>query len=148
MPVDYLAAEELIITRLGPSGKNVTRHILSATDLAGVDEQKQLTPAVFVLYDGDRLGDSAGRNSGQMIYQKWLLIVAVRNVKGQKTGKGARDEAGPIITKVLDAMLGWSPGTDYQPMQRVVAPRPGYSPGGYAYFPLAFETRVTTGGTP
>ncbi len=143
---DYLAAEGLIVGRLEASLGAQVRAVFSAADLAGVAEQAQITPAVHVVYDGDRLGDEAGRHRAQQVYQRWLVIVAVRNAKGQATGKGARESAGPIISAVLAALQGWQPSPDHQPLRRIDAPRPVFSPGGFAYFPLAFETRIDTEG--
>jgi len=147
MLADYLAAEELIIARLTERVGSV-RAVLSAADLAGVQEAKQTTPALHVVYDGDRLGDSAGRGIANQVYQRWLVITAVRSARGQRTGAGAREAAGPIISAVLQALLGWAPSDEHQPLVRTSAPRPHFSAGGFAYFPLAFETRIDTGGLP
>jgi len=141
---DYLAAEGLIRARLeaGVTGARV----LAAADLSGIPESAQVTPALHVVYDGDRLGDDGGRHRGQQVYQRWLVVVAVRNAAGQRSGAGARQAAGPLLSAVLSALLGWSPSPDHQPMKRIDAPRPAFTPGGFAYFPLAFETRINTEG--
>lgn len=140
---DYLCAEQLIIERLRQQIPDL-RAVLAAADLADLTEAQQTTPAVHVIYDGDRLGDSAGRGAGQMVYQRWLTVVTVRSARGQRSGAGAREVAGPIITEVIQSLAGWAPSDAHQPLVRVSAPRPHYSAGGYAYIPLAWETRIVT----
>lgn len=147
MIADYLAAEALIIARLEDRLAADGVKVLAAADLAGVEERKQIVPAVHVLYDGDRLGQSVSRGIQHQVYQRWFAVVAVRNARGQATGAAARSAAGPLITKTIQALAGWAPSSDHQPLVRVSAPRPRFSPGGFAYFPLAFETRIETGGS-
>lgn len=145
MLADYLAAESLIVERLRDQVQDL-RAVLSAADLAGVEERSQVTPALHVLYYGDRLGATQGHNAGQIVYQQWLVVVSVRNARGQVSGQAARSDAGPIMAQVIGAMLGWQPSVDFRPFGRVTAPRPSYRPGGYAYFPLAFEAQIMTAG--
>lgn len=144
---DYLVAEDLLINHLMAQVSSF-KTVLGAADLSGVAENKQITPAGHVVYGGDRLGSDAGRHESQFVYQKWLVVIAVKNVRDQKTGAGARREAGPLITASLKALQGWSPGDEFQPLKRVGAPSPHFSPGGYAYFPLAFETRIIAAAGP
>lgn len=143
---DYLAAEALIIARLQAQIANTP--VLSAADLAGVEETKQVTPALHVLYLGDRLIDAQGRGRAQTVAQTWMVVVAVRNARDQGKGKEARGTAGPFIDSVLSALSGWAPSISHSELARVNAPaRPLYGAGGYAYFPLAFETQIETLGT-
>jgi len=140
---DYLAAEPLIIQRLKDQVANLP--VLSAADLADVAEAKQITPAAHVLYGGDRLADSAGRGAAQAWAQLWWIIVAVRNARDQGKGGEVRKTAGPLLLSVIKALSGWEPDKDHGPLKRVNPPtRPAYSKGGFAYFPLAFETVVET----
>lgn len=145
---DYLADEALIVARLKLKTTGFGNNVLNAADLAGVEQTKQITPAVFVIYIGDRLGKEAGRGIGQEVFQQWAVVVAVRNARSQRTGEGARSDAGPLMTEVIAALQGWEPATGRRPLKRIQAPwRPKYSPGGYAEFPLAFETELNTLGT-
>lgn len=139
---DYLAAEPLIVARLESQVTGVK--VLTAADLAGVKEAAQVTPAVHVLYGGDRLADSVGHGIAQTWAQIWWVVVAVRNARNQGKGREARKAAGPYIAQVFQALTGWQmSSTDHGPLKRVNPPGgPVYSPGGFAYFPLAFETIV------
>ena len=80
--------------------------------------------------------------------QRWLTVVAVRNVASIRTGEPARQEAGGFLLQLLQTLPGWRPSPEHGPLVRIAAPRPGYDRG-LGYFPLAFHTLVDTeGATP
>lgn len=147
---DYLVAEGLILARLEAELADLSSSaglkVLSAADLAGVAEGAQHTPSVHVVYNGDVIpgGDSVDEGNYHVIQQRWIVVVAVRNAGNQRTGKAARDDAGPIISRVIKALSGWRPGQGLSPLRRVTAPGPAFTPGGYAYFPLQFEITLMT----
>ena len=150
MIADYLSAEPAIITRLKDVQLAIGfKSVLGVADLASIEEATQQDPAAHVIYNGDILpggaGSSAGNSSAQVAVQRWLVVIAVRNVRNVKSGSGARAEAGTLISKVIAALNGWAPTASHRPMRRVQAPRPGYNKG-FAYFPLMFETQLFTGG--
>jgi hypothetical protein len=97
---------------------------------------------VFVIYDGDRLGDSAGRGQAQNVQQRWLVVLAARNATQGDGGAALQGEAGILLSKLLAALQGWAPSAEHRPLRRVAAPRPGYSPA-FAFYPLAFECQIT-----
>lgn len=148
MIADYLAAEALIIARLTAQVPEL-RAVLGAAELDGLAEAQQQTPNAQVLYEGDALpgaeGSRAGNAAAQVVLQRWLVIVCVRNRRDAKAGAGARQAAGPIVSKVIAALQGHQLSTDFRALRRITPPRsaPGYS-AGFAYFPLAFEAQLMT----
>ena len=145
--MDYLGAEPLLLERLREQVEGV-RAVLSAADLAGVAESKQPTPALHVLYGGYTPGEQLKGSQGrvQASHQRWVVVVAVRNLRTPHTGEDARGEAGPLLSAVLEALQGWRPSAEHTPLELAAGPAPGFSKG-YGYFPLAFATRVVTRGT-
>lgn len=143
---NHLALEGLLIERL-KSAVPEFRGVLGMADLAAMQESSQVTPSAHVIYQGDTVpsGNSAGQGSAQVVVQTWLVVVAVRSARDTRGGSGAREEAGALMTRVIQALSGWMPGPEFRPMQRVNAPRPGFN-AGFGYFPLAFETRFVTNG--
>lgn len=143
---NHLALEALLIDHL-KSAVPEFRDVLGMADLASMQESSQVTPAAHVIYQGDTLpsGNSAGQGSAQMVVQTWLVVVAVRSARDTRGGSGAREEAGSLITRVIQSLAGWPPGAGFLPMQRVNTIKPGFN-AGFAYFPLAFETRFVTQG--
>lgn len=142
---NYLAAEQLIIDRLKAAFSALPAlagvHVLSAADLDGVEEARQLTPAVHVIYDGDDLGDSAGDGVDHIVRQRYLTVVVTRNVRGIKTGKAAREDAGVIVLATLGALGGWQPSSEHGEVVRIPGPRPTYRTG-HQYIPIAWHTAV------
>lgn len=141
---NHLALEQLLVERLRQAVPEF-RDVLGMSDLAAMQESGQITPAAHVIYQGDAIpsGSSAGQGAAQMVVQTWLVVIAVYSARDTGGGAGSREEAGPLISAVLDALSGWAPGNGFRPLTRVNAPRPGFN-AGYAYFPLAFEARMVT----
>lgn len=137
---DYLAAGPLLVARVKDQVAGL-RHVLPATELSAMKETGLPSPSAFVIYDGDRLGDSALRGQSRVVYQRWLVVLAVRNATQGDGGQAIQDEAGPLLSSILGALQGHILSPDHRPLIRVQAPKPGYS-AAFAYYPLAFETGI------
>lgn len=139
-----LVAERLIHCRLEERLPQEVA-IMSAADLVGVSAQAQITPAIHILYDGYSIADEIADGAITMIEQRWLVVVAVRNVRDNASGQATREDAGPLLSLVLSALLGWRPSTEHSALKLGVAPAPVYD-AGFGYFPLTFSTRLTARG--
>lgn len=140
--MSFLALESALVERLKarlPAGV----HVLTAADLEGVTAGVQPTPAVHVVYRGYRVKQGADDGTYARIEQTWFAVVAVRNVQDVRSGLGARDVAGPLMSAVCQALMGWCP--DQEPMRLTTAPLPGFN-GGHLYAPLAFLVDVPVDG--
>jgi len=139
--MSFLDDEAEIITRIATEIGSDAR-IYSGDELAGIEERQQKTPAVHVLYDGYRPTQSLGGGNVQEIAHDWIMVVAVRNARqGSKdAGKALRDEAAPLLNKVLRSCMGFR-CTGSSPLKMIAAPKPYYSDG-FAYFPLAYENKT------
>lgn len=141
MAADYLVVGGLIVQRLREQVPEL-QLVEQLQDMDNIEERLQARRVgALVIYDGDRLGDTAGRGAAQVVHQRWLVVLAVRNARGADTGAGARATAGPLLSVVLTVLSGWQPSDAHRPLARVAAPRPGYSPA-FAYYPLAFEAAM------
>lgn len=145
---DYLIAESLIQSRLREPARDLPK-VLCAADLEGVEEQSQYAPCIHLIGPIEQLpvgkGDTAQRYRAQKVLQGWLLVVVVKNVKGVAA---ARSDAGPIISRAIQAIQGWGPSQEHGPMLRRDAPyRPTYR-NGFFYFPLFYQTQIITTGDP
>lgn len=141
--MDYFGIEPLLMARLRERVPGA-RAILSAADLAGVQEQQQADPALHVFYMGDRFGDSARGGACVEIQQTWAVVVVVRELRAAAV---TRASAGELVGAVIAAVQGWQAGPDYGPLRRIEAPQPIYRPGGWCYFPLYFLARVLSEGS-
>jgi hypothetical protein len=145
MPADYLAAGPAIIARIGARVPALAS-VRQATGRAAVDESVLAAPAALVIYDGDRLGDEAGQGQAQIVHQRWLVVLAVRHAAQGDGGAASAALAGPLLSALLAALQGWAPTPAHRSLIRTDAPRPGHSPG-FVYYPLAFESAVSTLGS-
>ncbi len=144
MLADYLAAGALIVARLTTWLPGVSA-VRQAAARQAVNESALGAMTVLVVYDGDRLGDEAGRGRAQIVHQQWLVLLAVRHATQGDGGAAQASLAGPLLSRLLEALSGWAPSAEHRPLTRISAPRPVHTPG-FTYYPLAFECAVSTVG--
>lgn len=141
---DHLAAGALIQARL-LSEAPVFKDVAGASALAMLESRTRRSPVAFVLYDGDVLPTSAdavaGAGAARMVRQRWMVVVAVRNVADQGVDERLTTEAGLALGAAIQALSGWAPSPNHRPLVRVAAASPEYSPG-LGLFPLMFETTL------
>lgn len=144
-PDNFLAAEPLIVQRLR-AVLPAEVHVLPAADLASVAAENQPTPAVHVLYDGYQVVD-ASTGATAAVEQNWLTVVVTRNVADIEQGHEARQQAGPLAAKVLDALhrhrLRHANGQvlGAGSLRLAPAPAPGFANGQF-YLPLGWACPV------
>lgn len=141
---NYFGAEAEIVQRLRTSLPEL-KEVYTPFSLADMLESSQASPAVHVIYGGDRVVNSEVNRGGmRQVDQQWLVILAIRSAKAQlQQTKEIRVEAGILIPRVLDALQGWAPVEWMRPLSRVGGPSAGYS-SSFAYFPFMFEGRIVT----
>jgi hypothetical protein len=142
MADDFLAVEAPLIARLKSIVTLVPdANVLSGADLAPLLWASQPVPALHVLYHThrplERNPDGATR-----IEQSWIVAVAVRNVRDPASGAAARSAAGPILSQVLGALLGWVPMPGWRAFA-LANPPPSLYEVGFLLVPLAFNTVFT-----
>jgi hypothetical protein len=131
--LDYLAAGERLRELLLPLKGQGLKDVFVATDLEAVANLGQHTPAIHVIYQGERESDTAQSGRQSVFDQVWLLVLVHR-----ATPKEA--SAGVWLGRMLQAVSGRASGDST--FRRETAPvRPSYK-GGVAYLPLAFKTTV------
>jgi hypothetical protein len=140
---DYFAAEVPIVEQLKSAVTLVSGKVWTFSDSDKIEEsQKNESAALHVIHGGDRLGRSAADGKSQTFDQVWIVIVAVREPKDQTSGTFLRDIAGPIICQVLRALQGFKPSDYHGELHRMETIEPVYK-SGFAFFPLAFSTKMT-----
>lgn len=115
--------------------------VMTADDLEGVEESKQFTPAVHLIYQTYGVNESRPDGTQARITQPWLVVVATSRKKAIRAGDAAREDAGAIAMRVCAALMGFRPTGSSKPMQLVSPPDAGYS-AGFMYLPLAFEAEM------
>jgi hypothetical protein len=128
---NYFALAGLIIARLKEQLPDVP--LSTIWSLAEIQETKDPTPRLQVLFDTDVVGASTTNGSNHAIEHVWTVLVMARNVE---------DDAGPLIPHVITALAGWKPTPAHSYVKRVDAGvKPDRSAGGVYYFPISFSTK-------
>ncbi|WP_429103605.1 phage tail terminator protein [Aeromonas hydrophila] len=131
--LDYLAAGEWLRELLLPLKGQGLKEVFVATDLEAVANLGQYTPAIHVIYQGERESDTAQSGRQSMFDQVWLLVLVHRATPKEVS-------AGVWLGRMLQAVAGRACGDST--FRRETAPvRPSYK-GGAVYLPLAFKTTV------
>lgn len=138
---DYFVAEKPIVDRLKVEVPEVNGRVFTLSNIEQVTEEQQTTPALHVLHGGDIIGKSSSDGQAQTFDQIWIVVVAVKNAKAQKSGELLREIAGPIIFKLLRALQGFQPDISCAPLHRMESAEPEYK-SGFAFFPYAFTTKI------
>lgn len=140
---NFFGLEALLVDRLTSELADLTPKvkILTASDLAGVSEEQQFTPAVHLVYRGYRTTDMRSDGKVARMQQTWLAVVATRNARQLRTGDAARADAGQIAQRVLRALMGWQPNNFSKPLMLTDGPEAGFN-GGFQYLPLAFTAEL------
>ncbi|MGS3174495.1 phage tail terminator protein [Aeromonas sanarellii] len=131
--LDYLAAGERLRELLLPLKAQGLKEVFVATDLEAVANLGQHTPAIHVIYQGERESETSQSGRQSAFDQVWLLVLVHR-----ATPKEA--SAGVWLGRMLQAVAGRACGDST--FRRETAPvKPSYK-GGVVYLPLAFKTTV------
>lgn len=136
---DYLALEPLLVERIRTEVDGL-RVVRGVADLASVSARQQETPAAYVIYLGDLVGEAAGNGAAQPVDQIWAVVPTVYYADAAGSGEGARRIAGPLIGRTITALSGWRPRLDMKPLRRVQSNTPAEYEDSYGYFPLLFST--------
>jgi hypothetical protein len=80
----------------------------------------------------------------QQVRQLWVVLVAVRNAL-DRDGSLLRQDAGPIMGKILQLLLGWRAMTGVQPFTLSDPMDPMYG-GGCGFFPMTFACKIACRG--
>lgn len=113
-------------------------HVLTSSELADVTNEKQLTPAVHVVYAGYDPLENRFDGKACRIKQTWMAVVVTRDTRNLSSGSEARQKAGVLCDAVLKALMGFKFGSASKPLFLVNAPQAAYS-GGHQYVPLGFD---------
>lgn len=134
----FMALEPRLVALLKQAldGMSPAVHVLTAAELADVQESKQLTPAVHVVYGGYRIAEDIG--TAWRLEHTWYAVTAVRNVAQVKSGAAGRQDAGVIATAVALALADARVAGAAEPLTLITPPGPSHS-APYTYLPTAVK---------
>lgn len=135
---DYLFVGPLLAQRLREQVADIPVDVVeTAEQLLQPDHRTQ---ALFVLWAGDRFGDRAS-GRGQLLHQRWLVMLAIKNVGAQPDARHLK--AGPLLSQVHRAVVGWHPEGAVRNFSRADAPMRPDIRKDKALYPLGFEIELS-----
>jgi len=139
---DWLHVGAQMVERIGMELEDDIRQVRLAAALEEINDAAPAAPAVWVVWAGDRIVEGAGPGQGaaQAIDQQWIVALLVRSARDAASGSGVIHAAGPLLARILAALMGWQP-QGCRALRRIEAPRPSYVAGAGVY-PLAFAARL------
>ncbi len=138
-PEDFLELEGRIAARIEAAVPELAGAVTPLGDPGDMLQTARENRAWLVpgrtSYDSDKSGRAID------VTQRWQVILTCRNVGNMRSGEPARRQAGPLITKIIQALAGWHPGSPYG-LLRIVTPSlaPSWFDG-VLMWPLEFETK-------
>ena len=134
---DWLSLEAPLLAclRSALAGLTPAVKVLSAADLAQVSEGTAPSPAVHLIYAGYTPLEDQG--TAVLLQHKWIVAVAVRNVAALASGQAARADTGPLLARVVRAVLTASIEGARGRVQLLTPPPPRYG-AGWRMEPVAF----------
>lgn len=136
------ALEALIEQRLSLKLDN-SLLILRAANIQGMSRQHNYS--VHIIPNEIEVHEQ--RRGQVALNETVFVVVVVRNPGSQLTGVDSRLEAGPTLALIIQALLGWVPNEDCEPLRMANAPSPEFD-AGFGFYPLAFSTRYVISGEP
>lgn len=145
---DYFAVEPLIVQHIKNNMPNLVA-IDTPFDIDNMLDNRNGTPSVSVIYNGDRMGDSTQNGKVTTQYQQWLIVLKVSHADAQSSHTNElRAYASPFILQLLNCMQGFDPKTleprlkAYRQFKRADSPVGVGSDVGFGYFPFLFEIQM------
>lgn len=140
---DYLFLGPLIQQRLVAEVADVPVDVCETAEQVMAADRRPVV--LMVMWAGDRFVESetgrAGAGASQVMYQRWLVMLALNNVGSQKDARHLR--AGPLLSLTHKALAGWTPTGAARAMRRAnAAMRPDIT-SQKAIYPMGFEISLT-----
>lgn len=138
---NFLALEPRIVALLSDAvaGMRPAVQVLNAAALADVKSGSQHAPALHVIYGGTRIEEEQGRRL--LLMHSWHVVVLVRNVGSTRSGQHARQDAGPLLARVMSALAGATLEGATRPLALVTPPAPWHE-AGVQHIPCTVEVQT------
>lgn len=136
-----LALLDFLSTLKDNKGEPLFKRVDFLQTLADVGEQRQFSPACYVVYRGESVKDTVGRGQRIQVVQQYSVIIAVSHSAAQINATATIKKAGEIIPVVLKQLIGKQLNEFSGPLKRVGSDTATFS-NAFSYFAFSFETAI------
>lgn len=143
IPVNYFVVEPLIIARIVARLGTDLQKVGGVAEFEATLENDGPYPSAFVLYDGESIEQKGPTGRILRSLQRWQVSLLTRPSVNINTGNASLVESGTLLSRLIDALTGWTPAAGFQVLMRVQTT--GQSviyANGLAMFTLDFEIGV------
>lgn len=140
--MNYLFAGKEIAERL----KHIVpefKEVLKAGNLANISHEAQKSPCAYVIYHGDVINTAEAAHGGvgkaQYVTQQWIVAVVVNLADKRSLYTDADEQAGELITNMLQALSGWKINERTKPLTRSAKSINAEYIDGWGYYPFVFN---------
>lgn len=135
---DFMAIEPRLVdlVKQAVAGMSPAVHVLTAADLSSVQEAKQHTPAVHIIYGGYRIAQDIGL--AWRLVHTWYAVTVVKSAAQVRSGAAGRQNAGQLAATVALALAGAAVDGAAEILTLISPPAPSYS-APYTYLPTAIS---------
>ncbi len=132
----FMALEPRLVelVKAAVAGMSPAVHVLTSAQLATMEEAKQPTPAVHIVYDGYRIAEDIG--SAWRLEHTWYAVACCRSAASVRSGEVARQDAGALATRVALALADARVDGAATPLTLITPPKP-MPRAPYFYLPTA-----------
>lgn len=134
--MNLLSAEPVILQRLRESLQGV--EVGSVAAIAGSLDLTKLAPFVFVQPGAAQPADTRGQGRAALEEQIWVAHLLVAAIPDKRFKDATYQEAGEYLGQIYEALVGWSIGPGFTPLQYEGRPEPHLDLG-FAFFPISFK---------
>ena len=140
--IDFFELEPLLIARVESTVSEFAGCVYGAPELEqfGGKNRQPPAPSCDVVFGGYQVLESRGDGMTRL-QQTWYVVPRVKNVRSVKQGSDARSDGGPLVSAVINALLGWRPGDRWKRLEMTSAPAPYYLMGTLEV-PLGFVSQT------
>lgn len=136
---DYLFAQAAICQRINELHPELDARPVD--EMASATEQHVASPRVFVAWAGEQVADHAGHATRTAITHRYTVLLVLRHAQQGDQGK-RNGLAGPLLSKLHQALAGHQPEGAHRPFKRVTGAAPSYNQA-VGIYPLSFELQIT-----
>lgn len=140
---DFMALEAPLKAHVEANVSRFDAQVLSFNDAIQRPERITRPLAVLIGFDTHRVAEQVGRGRHVRIIQRWNTVIQARALK---EGDKLRADTGPLSSRVLTMLSGWTPDPQtFTPLELVTGRGAAYIPGTFS-IPFAWETTATIKG--
>lgn len=142
MAVDNLYGGAALIRQRIADSISIDATIIESATQETLETLAKAKPTILVAYVGETNGsEEVMRGSVFIPKQRFVVALAIRDIRDPSTGVQLNDDAGVLSLEILNALAGHRLSKDYSALQPDPEQRPRFSKG-FGYYVRTYTTQI------